>query len=260
MIEVIFSNLKQDLKKSSYFYTEKISSCDKFWDGPIKSLTTPRFGTILKNSFADLEDYANWKNSLNIILKYPGIDWEGDSSIEELDEFDNYLEKICGIAWNPVKLGDKYLKHLNNEKYELDFTFLPEMTIIRFIDKKTNQAKLKVKLLGDIYTSFGDKSTLIYNFPTYFKEFFINLFYGMPTIPTPSQKWKSTSFQFGENPIDRLLYTATRINTEDETENRVEKILFPIFQEILGKLLIELIVYNYYKEEYFDEVSRIRVF
>lgn len=230
MIEIVFSDLEHDFEKNPFFC---LSEDHKEY------LTTRRFGYCLKKAFGDLEDYSDWKNSSYLLgLKRVGMDFDGeDNSLEELDQLDNYSEEFCGISFNSTLLGEMFLKNLGRkENYDIDFTFLPnpEMIIIRFLDKKFRKTRIKIKLVGRLklnYDSYNVNSTIQH----YFADLFQNC---------ESSYYLYSMFYVGEHPIERI-FNAEETLYHSLTNIR-EKEFLPIFREIIGKMFIEIIVYDYY--------------
>lgn len=232
MIEIVFSNLEHDFKKNPLFCL----SGDHYKE----YLTTRRFGYCLKKAFGDLEDYADWKNSLYLLgLKKVGIDFgDENESLEELDQLDNYSEELCGISFNSILLGEIFLKNLvQKENYDIDFTFLPnpEMIIIRFLDKKFRRTRIKIKLVGRL-----DLDYYAYNINSIIQQYFIDLFQDEDEC-----LYRQSLFQDGEHPIERM-FNAEGTLYHSLTNVR-EKEFLPVFREIIGKMLIEIIVYDYYR-------------
>ena len=228
MIEIVFSDSEHDFKKNPLFC---LSEDHKEY------LTTRRFGYCLKKAFGDLEDYADWKNSLYLIdLKKAGMDFgDEDDSLEELDQLDNYSEELCGISFNSILLGEIFLKNLG-ENYDIDFTFLPnpEMIIIRFLDKKFRKTRIKIKLVGQLELDHG----YYYNINLALQQYFTDLFKNKE-----DNKFRPYSlFHVGEHTIDRIFNAEKTLYVPDYHERD----FLPVFREIIGKMLIEIIVYDYY--------------
>lgn len=232
MIEIVFSDLEHDFKKNPLFC---LSEDHKEY------LTTRRFGYLLKKAFGDLEDYSDWKNSLPG-LKKVGIDFgDENDSLEELDQLDNYSEELCGISFNSTLLGEIFLKNLvRKENYDIDFTFLPnpKMIIIRFLDKKFRKTRIKIKLVGQLEL---DLDYYAYNVNSVIQQYFLDLF------QNDEDDYRHSLFQDGEHPIE-CMFNAEETLYHSLT-NVCEKEFLPVFREIIGKMLIEIIVYKYYREK-----------
>lgn len=231
MIEIVFSDLEHDFKKNPLFCLSG--------DHHKEYLTTRRFGYCLKKAFGDLEDYADWKNSLYLLgLKKVGIDFNDENdSLEELDQLDNYSEELCGISFNSILLGEIFLKNLvQKENYDIDFTFLPnpEMIIIRFLDKKFRRTRIKIKLVGRLDLDHDYYCNVNLALQQYFTDLFKN---------NEDNNFRPYSlFHVGEHPIERIFNAEKTLHVPDYRERD----FLPIFREIIGKMLIEIIVYDYY--------------
>lgn len=240
MIEILFSDLKHDFKKNPYFYIDH--KLDE--EESSEYLTTTRFGHSLKKKFNSLEDYIDWKESINPDFKRKGQYFQdGEDSLEELNMFDNYSEDICGISWDTSFLGEWLIQNFNPKIYNFDFIFLPQMTIIRFLNKISKKAEIKIKLLGDL----SEQIHTYYYTSTWFQEYFLGLFRTEEYVGL----WHII-FEKGTNPLSRIFYREIEINAKNDNSNPdygLEGSSLPIFQEILGKLLIEIIIYDYYRRK-----------
>jgi hypothetical protein len=245
MIEILF-DLEQDFKKNSYFYKDQLNK--KFSE----YLTTTRFGNTLKKKFNNLEDYIDWKESIiGPYLKRKGQYFQDEEdSLDELDEFDNYSEDICGISWPTSFFGKWLIQNFNAEIYNFDFILLPQMTVIRFLNKTSKKAEIKIKLVGDISKQTQINNFSYYNISTWFQRYFLGLFW-TEGEGDRSMTWP-IMFEIGTNPLSRIFHREIKINEKKDVSDPdygLEGSFLPIFQEILGKLLIEAIVYDYYRRK-----------
>lgn len=234
MIEIEFSDLEHDFKKNPLFCLSKDYK---------EYLTTRRFSYHLKKAFGDLKDYTDWKNSLHLLgLKRVGIDFDDENdSLEELDQLDNYSEELCGISFNSILLGEIFLKNLGRkENYDIDFTFLPnpEMIIIRFLDKKFRKTRIKIKLVGRFELDYHSYSIINLALQQYFTDLF-----------NEDNNFRPYSlFHAGEHSIERIFNAEEAIRNQTDIR-KSEKEFLPVFREIIVKMLIEMIVYNYYRKK-----------